>query len=146
MARTAAYEEVAKQDSLTIHQHRDDVASAMKENIQKALDESDPGVFKITRVVMRQVVTDPAIEQSILQAVQVSKQIEAKKAELELAKAEAARTIAEANGTAERNRILNASITDNLIRYKQALAQENCAASGKCTMIIGNGTPIVNTR
>jgi regulator of protease activity HflC (stomatin/prohibitin superfamily) len=146
MARTAAYEEVAKQDSLTIHQHRDEVANAMKENIQKALNESDPGVFTVTRVVMRQVVTDPAIEQSILQAVQVQKQIEAKNAELELAKAEARRTVAEANGTAQRNAILNASITDNLIRYKQALAMEECASSGKCTMVIGGGVPLINTK
>ena len=146
MARTAAYEEVARQDSLTIHQHRDEVANAMKANIQKALDESDPGTFTITRVVMRQVVTDPAIEQSILQAVQVQKQIEAKKSELELARAEAQRTVAEAEGTAKRNAILNASITDNLIRYKQALAMEECASSGKCTMVIGGGVPLINTK
>jgi regulator of protease activity HflC (stomatin/prohibitin superfamily) len=146
MARTAAYEEVAKQDSLTIHQHRDEVANAMKDNIQKALNESDPGTFTVTRVVMRQVVTDPAIEQSILQAVQVQKQIEAKKSELELARAEAARTVAEAEGTAKRNQILNASITDTLIRYKQALAMEECASSSKCTMVIGGGTPLINTK
>ena len=146
MARTAAYEEVAKQDSLTIHQHRDEVANAMKENIQKALNESDPGTFTVTRVVMRQVVTDPAIEQSILQAVQVQKQIEAKNAELELAKAEARRTVAEAEGTAKRNQILNSSITQTLIDYKKALAMEECASSSKCTMVIGGGVPLINTK
>lgn len=146
MARTAAYEEVARQDSLTIHQHRDEVALAMKENIQKALNDSDPGTFTVTRVVMRQVVTDPAIEQSILRAVQVQKEIEAKLQENELAKAEARRTVTEANGTAQRNAILNASITDNLIRYKQALAMEECASSGKCTMVIGGGVPLINTK
>lgn len=145
MARTAAYEEVAKQDSLTIHKHRDDVANAMKDNIQQALDKNDPGTFTITRVVMRQVFTDPAIEESILRAVQVQKQIEAKNAELELAKAEARRTVAEAQGTAQRNSILNASITPTLIEYKKALAMENCAENNNCTMIIGNATPIVNT-
>lgn len=145
MARTAAYEEVSRQDSLTIHQHRDEVASAIKNNIQKELDKSDPGTFTITRVVMRQVVTDPAIEQSILQAVQVQKQIEAKRSEIELAKAEAARTVTEAEGTAKRNQILNSSITDTLIRYKQALAQEECASRAGCTMIIGNAMPIINT-
>lgn len=145
MARTAAYEEVAKQDSLTIHQHRDTVANAMKDNIQKALNENDPGVFTVTRVVVRQALTDPAIEQSILAAVQVQKQIEAKNAELELAKAEARRTIAEAQGVAQRNNILNASITPTLIEYKKALAMENCAGNSNCTMIVGNATPIVNT-
>lgn len=145
MARTAAYEEVAKQDSLTIHQHREEVANAIKLNIQKELDKNDPSTFVITRVVMRQVITDPAIEQSILQAVQVQKQIEAKNAELELAKAEARRTVAEAQGTAQRNNILNASITPTLIEYKKALAMEECASNNHCTMIIGNGTPIINT-
>ena len=146
LSRTAVYEEVAKQDSLTIHQHRDDVASAVKKNVQEELDRSDPGVFTITRVVMRQVITDPAIEQSILANVQMQKKVEAKKAELELARAEAARVVVEAEGTARRNQILNASITDNLIRYKQALAQEECGARAGCTMIIGNATPIVNTK
>lgn len=146
LSRTAVYEEVAKQDSLTIHQHRDNVANAVKKNVQEELDKSDPGVFTVTRVVMRQVITDPAIEASILANVQMQKQVEAKKAELELARAEAARVVVEAEGTARRNNILNASITDNLIRYKQALAQEDCAANSKCTMIIGNATPIVNTK
>mgnify|MGYP006280836525 FL=1 len=146
MARTAAYEEVANQDSLTIHQHRDEVATAMKNNIQKALDQSDPGTFTITRVVMRQVITDPAIEQSILAAVKVQKEIEAKKQEIELAKAEAQRTVAEAQGTAQRNQILTQSITSQLIEYKKALAMEQCATSSGCTMIIGNGTPIINTK
>lgn len=146
LSRTAIYEEVAKHDSLTIHQHRDDVANAVQKNVQAELDKSDPGAFTVTRVVMRQVITDPAIEQSILANVQMQKQVEAKKAELELAKAEAARTVAEAEGTARRNQILNASITDNLIKYKQALAMENCASNQHCTMIVGNATPIVNTR
>jgi regulator of protease activity HflC (stomatin/prohibitin superfamily) len=146
MARTAAYEEVARQDSLTIHQHRDEVANAMKDNIQKALNDNDPGVFTVTRVVMRQVVTDPAIEQSILRAVQVQKEIEAKKQEIDLAKAEAQRTVAEAQGTAQRNQILNASITQTLIDYKKALAMEECAASSKCTMVIGGGVPLINTK
>lgn len=146
LSRTAVYEEVAKQDSLTIHQHRDEVAEAVKKNVQTELDKSDPGTFTVTRVVMRQVITDPAIEQSILANVQMQKQVEAKKAELELARAEAARTVAEAEGTAKRNQILNASITDSLIRYKQALAMEECASNQHCTMIVGNATPIVNTR
>ena len=145
MARTAAYEEVANQDSLTIHQHRDEVATAMKNNIQRALDQSDPGTFTITRVVMRQVITDPAIEQSILAAVQVQKQIEAKRQEIELAKAEAQRTVAEAQGTAQRNQILTQSITPQLIEYKKALAMEECGTRTGCTMIVGNATPIINT-
>lgn len=146
LSRTAIYEEVAKHDSLTIHQHRDEVANAVQKNVQAELDKSDPGTFTVTRVVMRQVITDPAIEQSILANVQMQKQIEAKRAELELAKAEAARVIVEAEGTAKRNQILNSSITDTLVKYKQALAMENCAASAKCTMIIGNATPIINTK
>ncbi len=145
MSRTAAYEEVAKRDSLTIHQHRESVAGAIKANIQKELDKNDPGVFTVTRVVMRQVLTDPAIEQSILRAVQVQKEIEAKRQEIDLAKAEAQRTVAEAQGVAQRNSILNSSITPTLIEYKKALAMENCAENNNCTMIIGNGSPIINT-
>ena len=146
LSRTAIYEEVAKHDSLTIHQHRDEVATAVQKNVQAELDKSDPGTFIVTRVVMRQVITDPAIENSILANVQMQKQIEAKKAELELAKAEAARVVAEAEGTARRNNILTQSITNQLIEYKKALAMEECASNSKCTMIIGNATPIVNTR
>ena len=69
-----------------------------------------------------------------------------KKKEIDLAKAEAQRTVAEAQGVAQRNNILNSSITQTLIDYKKALAMEECASNAKCTMVIGGGVPLINTK
>jgi regulator of protease activity HflC (stomatin/prohibitin superfamily) len=145
LALGVAVDEVSRHDSLIIHTQRNTVAEAIKVSLQKQLDSSDPDTFTITRVVISQLLTDPQIEASILANVQMQKQVEAKNSELELAKAEARRTVAEAQGTAQRNNILTQSITPQLIEYKKALAMENCASSEHCTMIIGNATPIVNT-
>lgn len=145
MALGVAVDEVSKHDSLIMHTQRNALSEAIKVSLQKQIDASDPDTFTITRVVISQLLTDPQIEASILANVQMQKQVEAKNSELELARAEARRTVAEAQGTAQRNNILTASITPQLIEYKKALALEECASNQHCTMIVGNATPIVNT-
>src|SRR5262245_16460155 len=49
IARNTAYEEVAKVDSLIMHTRRDELSSAMHQNMQAELDQTDPGVFKVDR-------------------------------------------------------------------------------------------------
>lgn len=146
MGRGAIYDAVAQYDSLVIHTKRGDLESGILSRIQKDLDASDPNVFKVTKVVVRSITTDPALEASIQQSVQVQKQVEAKKQELELAKAEAARLIVEAEGLAKRNKLLSDSITPNLIEYKRALALENCAEKPGCVMINGGASAFVDLR
>lgn len=68
---------ISSMDSLQVHKQRDKVAAEAKLAIQKALDVDDPGVFTVTRVVVREVKTDTAIEASIRKVVDNEKAYEA---------------------------------------------------------------------
>lgn len=145
VTRGAAYDATAQFDSLTIHTRRSDLEAAIHERVQGELDKGDKGVFTVTKVIVRQVVTDPALEQAIQQSVQVQKQIEAKKGQIDLAKAEAERQRVEAEGTARANKILADSITDQYIRYKQVEALASFAGKGTHTVLLQPGAqPLVN--
>lgn len=145
-ARGAIFDVVSKYDSLTIHTKRAELEQAIGKAVQEELETKDKNTFTITRVVVRQIKTDPALEKSIQQAVQMQKQTEAKELEVKLAEAEARRLLAEAKGKADANIKIASSITDSLIAMKKAEAMRDCANNSHCTMIIGNGTPIVDTR
>ena len=81
-ARRAAYETVAEIDSLTMHKKREQIADSIEARLQETLDSNDAGVFEVTRVVIRSVLTDPSIEESIREAVANQKRLEAKQAGL----------------------------------------------------------------
>lgn len=83
---------VSKLDSLTIHTQRDKLANDAKQAIQASLDQSMPNAFTITRVVVRQVSTDPTIEASIRNVVSKEKELEASKLQVAIAKSNAEAT------------------------------------------------------
>lgn len=145
-ARGAIFDVVSRFDSLTMHTKRSELELAIKEQVQKEMDSTDKGQFVVTRTIVRQIQTDPALDKSIQMAVQVQKEIEAKRQQVDLAKMEANRVIAEAQGTAQRNKLLTESITPQLIEYKKALAMEECGSRVGCTMIVGldKSSPILN--
>ena len=140
ITRGAIYDAASAYDSLTIHTKRNDLEDAIKLRIQKDLDASDKEVFTITRVVIRQLLTDPTLEKSIQAAVQMQKQVEAKENELALAKAEAARKIVEAQGEATANNLIAASLTGNLVQIKAIEAQSRFATQGTHTVLMQSGT------
>lgn len=145
VGRGAVYDAIASFDSLTMHTRRSELERLIADQVQQDLDKSDKDVFHITKVIIRQVVTDPALEQSIQQAVQVQKQIEAKQNEVKLAQAEAERKRVEAEGTAKANKILADSLTDQYIRYKQVEALREFAGSGTHTVLLPqNSNTLVN--
>lgn len=140
VTRGAIYDAVSKYDSLTIHTKRGDLEATIGNSIQGELDKSDPGVYIITKVVVRQLLTDPALEASIRANVQMQKQVEAKNAELALAEAEARRKIVEAQGEATANQLVAASLTENLVRVKAIDAQAKFASQGTHTVLMQSGT------
>lgn len=140
VGRGAVYDAIAGFDSLTIHTRRSELEAAIHDKVQTELEKSDKGIFNITKVIVRQVVTDPALEQAIQQSVQVQKQIEAKRGQIDLAKAEAERQRVEAEGTARANKILADSITDQYIRYKQVEALQSFAGQGTHTVLLPQGS------
>lgn len=139
VGRGTVYDVISNFESLTIHTQRNEIESAIFKKIQDDLDKTDAGVFTITKVIIRQAVTDPALEEAIQQAVRVQKQIEAKKSEVALASAEAERKRVEAEGTAKANRLIAESITDQLIRYEQVRALPAFAGAGTHTVLLGGG-------
>ncbi len=83
---------VSKHDSMTIHTERDALENEVKKKVQLSLDSSDPGAFEVTRVVVRQLLTDPTIEQSIRNVVAKEKEYEAAQLNVKIAKSNAEAT------------------------------------------------------
>jgi len=149
VARNRIYEEVAKVDSLVMHTRREELASEIQKNMQTELDRTDPGVFKITRVVVRAVVTDPSIEESIRAAVANQKKLEAMAVQTEIAKKEADIRVTEARGIAESNRIISGSLTREYLQHEANQALLRFAERGNTnTVIVPSGmsvAPLINT-
>jgi regulator of protease activity HflC (stomatin/prohibitin superfamily) len=92
VSKSEVADAVSKHDSLTIHNERDKLAAEIKKSVQDSIDTSDPGSIQITRVVIRQVKTDPTIEQSIRNVVAKEKELEASKLQVAIAKSNAEAT------------------------------------------------------
>lgn len=136
VARNASYEEVARVDSLVMHARRDDLAGAIRANMQAELDRTDPGVFSISRVVIRSVRTDPSIEQSIRDAVANQKKLEAMTIQTEIAKREAEIRITEAEGIAQANRIIADSLTREYLQHEVNQALQEFARRGNTNTVV----------
>ncbi len=105
-AREAIYNAVAKYGSDTVHTERVSIAADVVKSLQSDLDDSaGKGMFFVRSANVRNLVTDPALEQSIKEAANRNFQIAAKQKEVELAKAEADRKRVEAQGEADAIRL-----------------------------------------
>lgn len=110
-AREAVYNAIAQYGSDTVHTERVNIAAKVVESLQKDLDESaGKGLFFVRSANVRNLVTDPALEQSIKEAANRNFQIAAKQKEVELAKAEAERKRVEAQGEADAIRLRASAI------------------------------------
>ncbi len=150
VAVNAISEEVAKIDSLTIHQNRDAISHDVIKNVQASLDATDPGTFKITRVLVQKVLTDPTIEASIQQAVANQKILESKKILVETAKQDALITVANAEGIAKAQGIINQTLTREYLQHEQntaLLAFANKGGTNTVLMPYGSGAaPLINIK
>lgn len=149
VARNTVYEEVARVDSLVMHTRRDELSAAIQDNMQRQLDSSDKDVFKVTRVVVRSVRTDPSIEESIRAAVSNQKKLEAMQVQTEIAKKEAEIKVTEARGIAESNRIISGSLTREYLQHEANLALLKFAERGNTnTVVVPSGmsvAPLITT-
>jgi len=135
-ARGAIYEVVAKVDSLQLHKQRNELQADVQSLLQRRLDDEDPKVFNISRVVVRALNTDPSIEASIQLAVQNQKRLEAKKIEVEIAAKEAEIEVAKAQGIAKANQIINASLTAEYLQHEINLALREFAKNDGQAIVI----------
>ncbi len=148
MAREAIYNAFTKYTASEMHLRRAELANAIRENLQKETDQdAGKGMFEITNVLVRNIVTDPRLEEAIKQSAEVEFTIRKRQQELELAKAEAERKRIEAEGEAVANRIIAESITPQLIELRRIEAMTGFAKQGTHTVILPqNTTPLVQIK
>lgn len=148
ISRNITYEEVSKIDSLVVHTRRDEISILIKNNLQAELDRNDKGVFQISRVILRSITTDPAIEESIRLAVSNQKKLEAMKIQVDIAQKEAEVKITEARGIAESNQIINQSLTREYLQHEANLALHKFAENGNTNTVVVpanmNVAPLIN--
>ena len=135
-ARRAAYETVAQIDSLTMHKKREQIASSIQQRLQETLDANDPGVFEVTRIVIRSVLTDPSIEASIREAVANQKRLEAKQVMVEIERKNAEIEAIRAEGIADANEIINRTLTSEYLQHELNLTLQKFAESGANTIVV----------
>jgi regulator of protease activity HflC (stomatin/prohibitin superfamily) len=136
LARNSVYEEASRIDSLIMHTRRDELASAVSKALQIELDANDKGVFTITRVVIRALTTDPAIEKAIQDSVAAQKQLETTKQRIAIAEAEAQVEVKKAEGIAKSNQIINQSLTREYLQHESNLALHKFAEKGGTTTVV----------
>ena len=136
IARNVVYEETSKLDSLSMHTQRDEMAAAVKRGIQAELDLNDKAVFTITRVVVRALTTDPAIEKAIQESVAAQKQLETTRQRIQIAEAEAQVDVKRAEGVAKSNQIINQSLTREYLQHESNLALMKFAEKGGAATVV----------
>ncbi len=136
VARNVIYEEAAKMESLVMHTKRDEMAAAVKRGIQAELDTNDKAVFTVTRVVVRALTTDPAIEKAIQESVAAQKQLETTRQRIQIAEAEAQVEIKRAEGVAKANQIINQSLTREYLQHEANLALMKFAEKGGTSTVV----------
>lgn len=105
-AREAVYGSAAKFGSATIHTERTNIAADVVKTLQASLDsEAGKGMFFVRSANVRSLTTDPALEANIKAAAQAQFKLQEEKNRLEVAKVEADRKRAEAQGEADAIRI-----------------------------------------
>lgn len=137
-AREAIYTAVSAFNSNTIHTQRAELAENIRNNLQRALNVSDPGAFTVTSINVRSVRPDPAIETAIQRQAAMTAEISRRDQAIKLAVKEAERLKVEAEGQAIANNILNSSLTGQLVQLQLAeiRRQTVVGAAGKGNTVI----------
>lgn len=149
LAREAAYREAAKYHSSTAHTKRTEIANGIRTALQAEIDSDiGKGTFVVTNVVVRTLVTDPRLEESIKAAAQVEFQTRQKNQQKELARAESERLKIEAEGIARANKIVAESLTPALIEMRRVEALAKFAENKGTTTVVlpSNAMPLVQVK
>ena len=136
LARNIIYEETARMDSLLMHTRREELAGEVQKGLQAELNKNDKDVFTVTRVVIRQLTTDPAIEKAIQESVAAQKQLETTKQRIQIAEAEAQVEVKKAEGIAKANQIINQSLTREYLQHESNLVLQKFAEKGGASTVV----------
>lgn len=148
-AREAVYKASTQFDAATFHNKRTEFAEVVRSNLTKELaTDAGKGAFEVTNVIVRNLVVDKKLEESILQAAQVEFQVRQKREQLELEKVEAERKRVAAEGEARANTIIANSLTPTLIELRRIEMMSGFADKGTHTVLLpqGGSTPLVQVK
>jgi regulator of protease activity HflC (stomatin/prohibitin superfamily) len=173
--REAVYNAVSQFNMETMHEKRPEIASIIKKLAQEEFDtELGKGWIKVESVNIRNIVTDPKMEESIrsiaTQQFLRTQQIEEQKTQEETnktlmlqqtgkANAEAANRLIQEKNNAERriiaakaeadaNKLITESLTPSLLRFREIEMTGRFAEKGATTILLPQGqsvTPMINT-
>lgn len=132
-AKSVSADAVSKFDSLIINEKRVELEQAIKENLQKDLDENDPDSFIISRVSISNIKPDSKIQDSIRRIT-----------ESENRKQEALNNLEIAKTQAEENRIRSQTLTDKVLAERQLQTLEVMAKSGNLIVVPMDFKGIIN--
>lgn len=139
LSREAVYKAIgAQEDSLKIHQNREQIASEVKRIAQAALEAEDPGVFTVTKVIIKKAETDKSLEEAIQIAIKKDKELEAAEKEEDIQRA-----------LAKANNMLTTSLTPEIMRMKELDAMVEACQKNTCIIDFTNGngaTPLINIK
>lgn len=138
-AREAVLDSVKQFKANEVHLKREEITTLVANKLQIELNKEMPDTFVIHGVTARALVTDPKLEQSIREAAQVQFDIQKRKDQEELAKAEGRILLQRAKDEAEANKTIAASLTPQLLRKMELEAQVAFAKEGTHTVVIGSG-------
>ena len=125
VGRSVIFDKISEHDSLTIHQQRNIIEANIKDQLQSELDKNDPGAFKITRVIIRGVATDKAVEESFRRNITATKDLETSQVQQERAKIDA-----------ETNKIKSEGLSEKVLTLEYFSTLRHISQSGKNTFII----------
>lgn len=134
IARGTVYDTIGTQyDSLTIHNKRSELETDIKTAMQKELDANDPNTFTVTRVVVRQVLTDPAIEESIRLKATREAELKAKIIQVQIAEKDV-----------QIRNLQNQGLTSQILRDKELDVLKIAAEKGSMFVVPQGSTPMIN--
>ncbi|CAB5214628.1 Band 7 domain containing protein [uncultured Caudovirales phage] len=122
-----------KYDSLSIHSRRNELETDIKEAMQKDLDATDPKTFTVTRVVVRQVLTDPAIEEAIRLKATREAELKAKLIQVDIERK-----------NVEIRELENQGLTTAVLRNKELDVLKIAAEKGSMFIVPQGSTPMIN--
>lgn len=125
MANSAVSKEVGKLDASQLNTNRTVLESGIKNELQSMVDNKAPGIFTVTGVVIREIVNDQSVQQSIRDNVNAANRLDTAK---KMVKVREQESLA--------NTKLATSYTPEFLQHEYNEALKACAESSKCTLIV----------
>jgi regulator of protease activity HflC (stomatin/prohibitin superfamily) len=125
MARSSVMGEVGLYAADQLNTKRAELEAGIKADLQKKIDLKAPGTFTITGVVIRNIVNDQTVQQSIRDSVTATNRL-----------ATATKLVQVKDQEAQANEKLASSFTPAFLQHEYNMALAACAESSKCTLIV----------